>query len=293
MALRRIGRARQAAREVPYRGSDLRRARLRARATRRPRAQEPRTGPRGATGDPRASGRGRVRPVEDGLVPSNPAESKRARQARPRGGKTTAKVTDDQCWSTEQARALVAATRDDRLRALWATILGTGLRGGEALALRWEDVELDAGTLLVRRSVTTVRGQVVEDDRGGKTDAAARRIVPGDDLVALLRQHRKQQAEERLAAGPAWIDSGGVGGGPPYQVRPGRTARARQPVDHARGVLACSSRGRFPGGSGDLGGTLRGAPRCARLWRTSVEQRTRDERRCPLRVDRLPTDAIG
>lgn len=106
----------------------------------------------------------------------------------------------------------VAATGDDRLGALWATMLGTGLRRGEALALRWEDVDLDAGTLHVRRSVTTVRGQVVEDDRGGKTDAAARRIVLGDDLVALLREHRKRQAEERLAAGPAWVDSGAVFG---------------------------------------------------------------------------------
>lgn len=147
--------------------------------------------------------------VEDGLIPSNPAETKRARQARPRGGKTTAKVTEDQCWSTEQARTLVAATADDRLGALWATMLGTGMRRGEALALRWEDIDLDAGTLHVRRSVTTVRGQVVESD-GGKTDAAARRIVLGADLVAVLRDHRKRQAAERLAAGAVWEDTGTV-----------------------------------------------------------------------------------
>jgi integrase len=144
--------------------------------------------------------------VEDGLIPSSPAETKRARQARPRGGKTTAKVTEDQCWSTEQARAFVPATADDRLGALWSTLLGTGIRRGEALALRWEDLDLDAGTLHLRRSVTTVRGQVVESDEG-KTDAAARRIVLGPDLVELLRRHRRRQATERLAAGPAWQDT--------------------------------------------------------------------------------------
>jgi integrase len=140
--------------------------------------------------------------VEDGLIPSNPAETTRARQARPKGGKTTTKVTEDQCWSPEQARAFIDATADDRLGALWATMLGTGVRRGEALALRWQDVNLRDGTLHVRRSVTTVRGQVVESD--GKTDAARRRIVIGPDLVAVLRAHRKRQREERVRLGPVW-----------------------------------------------------------------------------------------
>jgi integrase len=74
--------------------------------------------------------------VEDGLISSNPAETKRARQARPKGGKTTAKASENACWSTREARSFVAATADDRLGALWATMLGTGMRRGEALALR-------------------------------------------------------------------------------------------------------------------------------------------------------------
>ncbi|MDQ3493518.1 MAG: site-specific integrase, partial [Chloroflexota bacterium] len=43
----------------------------------------------------------------------------------------------------EQARRLIEAAAEDRLRALWVTALGTGLRQGELLALRWEDVDLD------------------------------------------------------------------------------------------------------------------------------------------------------
>jgi integrase len=49
-----------------------------------------------------------------------------------------------------QARQLIEAAANDRLRALWITALGTGLRQGELLALRWDDVDLDAGRLRVR-----------------------------------------------------------------------------------------------------------------------------------------------
>ena len=147
--------------------------------------------------------------VEDGLVPTNVAETKRARSARPRGGSNGTKVTAEQCWTTEQARAFVAATADDRLGPLWALLLGTGLRRGEAIGLRWEHIDLDAGTLRVARSETAVRGQVVESD-DTKSPAGIRTILLGDELVAILRAHRKRQAEERLAAGPAWVDSGYV-----------------------------------------------------------------------------------
>ena len=146
--------------------------------------------------------------VEDGLIPTNPAASKRARQARPRGGNGT-KVRADQCWTTEQARAFLAATAEDRLGALWTTLLGTGLRRGEAIALRWDDLDLDAGTLRVAGSDTVVRGQVIESDET-KSPAGIRTIVLGDDLVAALREHRRRQAEERLVAGPLWADTGAV-----------------------------------------------------------------------------------
>jgi integrase len=148
--------------------------------------------------------------VEDGLIVTNPADSKRARQARPRGSKTTRKVTAEQCWSTEQARAFIAATADHEFGPLWALLLGTGLRRGEAVGLLWTNVDLDAGLLHVRRSVTLVRGAPIVDEYGGKTDAAYRTIVLGPDLGAILREHRKEQNEDRLAAGPAWQDTGAV-----------------------------------------------------------------------------------
>jgi integrase len=119
-------------------------------------------------------------------------------------------VTAEQCWSTEQARAFIAATADHEFGPLWALLLGTGLRRGEAVGLLWTNVDLDAGLLHVRRSVTLVRGAPIVDEYGGKTDAAYRTIVLGPDLGAILREHRKEQNEDRLAAGPAWQDTGAV-----------------------------------------------------------------------------------
>lgn len=53
--------------------------------------------------------------------------------------------------SPEQARRLLEAARGDRLEALYVLVVHCGLRQGELLGLRWEDVDLEAGTLHVRR----------------------------------------------------------------------------------------------------------------------------------------------
>jgi integrase len=63
--------------------------------------------------------------------------------------------------SVDDARALLEVARGDRLHALWAVALAVGLRKGEALALRWRDVDLDAGTLRVAQTVQRVGGELV------------------------------------------------------------------------------------------------------------------------------------
>lgn len=52
-----------------------------------------------------------------------------------------------------QARRLLDSTHDDRWFSLWALLIGTGLRLGEALALTWSDVNLEAGNVAVRRTL--------------------------------------------------------------------------------------------------------------------------------------------
>lgn len=83
----------------------------------------------------------------------------------------------------------------------------SGLRRGEVLGLAWTDVDLDGGTVNVRASRVMVAGQAVLQT--STKSLAGKRVVPlTPDAVAALRRMRSQQAQERLAAGPAYLDSG-------------------------------------------------------------------------------------
>jgi len=104
----------------------------------------------------------------------------------------------------EQARAILGAVYGDRLEALITLTLATGLRQGEALALRWSDIDLDAGSLTVRRALSRVGGEVRFDE----PKAARRTVAIPASVVGVLRTHRKQQAEEQLWAGSRWQEHG-------------------------------------------------------------------------------------
>lgn len=103
-----------------------------------------------------------------------------------------------------EAQQLLKAARGDRLYALWAVAIGVGLRRGEALALRWRDLDLDAGVLRVEQAVQRVEGKL---QFAPPKTARSRRTVPLPDVcTAALRAHRLAQQRERLALGPAWQD---------------------------------------------------------------------------------------
>lgn len=116
----------------------------------------------------------------------------------------------------EQVQQFLAAVRDDRLFAAVFLALGTGLRRGELLGLRWQDLDLDAGVLHVRQ--TLVR---VGNHEGGTGDRKTRLIfqapkteqsrrvipIPGQ-IIETLRRHKARQAEERLLLGEAYEDQG-------------------------------------------------------------------------------------
>lgn len=86
------------------------------------------------------------------------------------------------------------------------SIAATGLRKGEALALRWDRVDLNAGMLRVAWTIGRVNGRLAITEP--KT-ARSRRAVPlSPAVVELLRKHRAAQAAEQLRAGHLWQDSG-------------------------------------------------------------------------------------
>lgn len=106
----------------------------------------------------------------------------------------------------QEARALLDAANGDRLEALYSVALAVGLRQGEALGLRWRDVDLDTGILRVSFALQRIDGQFqfVEP----KTEASRRTIRLPQVAVAALRAHRVRQLEEQLKAGPKWQDRG-------------------------------------------------------------------------------------
>jgi integrase len=107
-------------------------------------------------------------------------------------------------FNQEDARRFLAHVRGDRLEALYTVALALGLRQGEALGLRWSDVELDAGVLNVRHALLRIGGR--RELTEPKT-ALSRRTIPLPPLaVAALRSHRIRQLEERLLAGDRWHD---------------------------------------------------------------------------------------
>lgn len=103
--------------------------------------------------------------------------------------------------SSAKSVAILRAARGDRLEALYALAVTVGMRIGELLALRWEDVDWEGSAVMVRGSVRKgVRSNETKTNRH-------RRISVGPLALELLRTHRIRQAEERLAAGPKWQDN--------------------------------------------------------------------------------------
>ena len=112
-----------------------------------------------------------------------------------------------QPWSTEEASRFLAASADHRLHALFAVGVALGLRKGELLALRWDDIDLEGGVLHVRQNVQRLPGMGLV--YGPPKSTKSRRTIPLPAASAnVLRTHRANQAAEALALGPARVDSG-------------------------------------------------------------------------------------
>ena len=132
------------------------------------------------------------------VLPTNPATAARA----PKVERTEMRV-----WSATEAARFLAATADERLGPLWTLALHTGLRRGELAGLRWKDLDLNLGTLTVSQQRTTADYAVVVAAPKAKSH---RQLVLAVPTVVALQRHRATQRRERLAAGPAWEESGYV-----------------------------------------------------------------------------------
>jgi integrase len=108
-------------------------------------------------------------------------------------------------WNQEQAAVFLAVADSDEVAALWRLALLTGMRRGELLGLKWEDVDLQRRVLSVKRTLS--RGT-----RGAytfgvpKTAHGRRSIALPQSAVEALQKHRIRQLESRLKAGAAYQD---------------------------------------------------------------------------------------
>lgn len=105
-----------------------------------------------------------------------------------------------------QATTLLRSLSGHRLECLFTLMLATGLRRGEALGLRWSDVDLDRAIIQVRRQlIRTSAGLMLSDT---KTPRSRRAVNVPKQLVETLRAHRDAQDIDRDLAGAAWTETG-------------------------------------------------------------------------------------
>jgi integrase len=149
--------------------------------------------------------------VLHGFLERNPA-----RLVRPLRGPTKAGRSLD----LRQAKALLAKAHGERFEAAFVIMLALGLRPGETLALRWSDIDLEAGVLVVTHSLKRERHGLRL--AGTKTPQSRRCLALPQPVIAALLGRQTNQQEERARAGTRWEENDLV-----------FTTRLGRPVDHS------------------------------------------------------------
>jgi integrase len=130
------------------------------------------------------------------LLSRNVAEAVTAPRPEPR---------DVEPLTKEGVLTLLGAVRGTELEVPTVLSLGTGLRMGEVLGLRWKDVDLDEGRARVVQTIQqSPEGPIVVPP---KTHRSRRIVLLPTFVVQTLKRHKANQAERRLATGAAWVDN--------------------------------------------------------------------------------------
>ena len=116
--------------------------------------------------------------------------------------------TDD-ALTTDEAKSLLKAIEGYRLEALVVVALGMGLRRGEALGLKWENIDFDGRLLSVEGTLKRRKGGGYFVD-SPKTPGSRRRVPLPNLCAQALERRRNDQTAERLVAGALWNEQGFV-----------------------------------------------------------------------------------
>ena len=175
-----------------------------------------------------------------GLITLNPAEGRMDAIPKIRKAETS-------WWQPEQVDAFLKFTRGQRLLAMFEVAAFGGLRRGELCGLRWPDVDLDGGHLVVRNSLSGLAGTHPCPFCGGehtgrrfkdpKTDASARWVPLVDLTVSALLAHRASQEWERQRFGEAYTDHALVFASPDGSpLRPDTVTKTFETLAQAAGL---------------------------------------------------------
>jgi integrase len=136
------------------------------------------------------------------LLARNPSDLAAAPRARP------AEQVRERTWTSAEVARFLQVTATSRHTALWRLLATTGMRRGEALGLKWADIDLANGRLSINRTLVQSH-DYAKGDTGlswgtPKTARGRRSIALDPDTLAVLRSHRARQIEERFRAGDAY-----------------------------------------------------------------------------------------
>lgn len=131
------------------------------------------------------------------ILPANPLQRVRAPAAQP---------PSFTVWEEPDIIRFIEVNEGSPGALLFLLALFTGLRRGELLALTWADVDMTRGTLsVVNNDTVDVEGKRTTGPP--KTRTSRRTITLPSTVLRWLREHRRQQNETRLMAGPAWVET--------------------------------------------------------------------------------------
>jgi integrase len=108
--------------------------------------------------------------------------------------------------SAEETRRMLETAVEDRLEALYVLAVHTGMRQGELLALRWQDVDMENAVVSVRRSLTRSGGKVVFGEPKTKKSRRSIRLTP--QAAEALRSHLERQLRDMDILGDRYQDQG-------------------------------------------------------------------------------------
>lgn len=194
----------------------------------------------------------------DGMIPRNVCDAVKAPQAHKK---------EIEPLSPDQVRSLLSAARGDRLEALYVVAVHTGLRQGELLGLKWPDVDLDAGTVSVQRSL---------DADGSfnppKRNKSRRTVKLTSAAVEVLKTHKAAQNEERLRLGSLWEDRN--------LVFPNRTGKPMVVLTRVGGQIRVSDVNADEGSAHDAGSNTK-LPARIQTRSRSPRPLLAEQERCP------------